>query len=307
MWTCSNLLLLSSLLSFTTAQYDDISFERTTSAPIPNHSGFGLTWYDKFSQPPALNPQNWKYDIGTSYPSGPPNWGTGEIQTYTSNPSNVFISPQGHLTIQPFQNPRTGIWTSARIETVRDDFKCQPGGQMIIEASILLPTGGQQLGVWAAFWAMGSPFRRAGNHGWPATGEWDIMEVVNGENTIVGTVHCGVSPGGPCNEPYGVGGNAYITRGKFNSYSLRVDRTSNDWREEYLAWSVNGVEYHRVEGATIGDYKTWASLVHEPFFILLNVAMGGAFPNAYAGRDTPTAETASGMGMLVDWVAVHNK
>ncbi|EGX52487.1 hypothetical protein AOL_s00043g276 [Orbilia oligospora ATCC 24927] len=280
---------------------------------IPQRSGFTLTWSDTFSQPGTISSE-WQYDIGTSYPSGPSNWGTGEVQRYTADARNIYVSPNKQLNIVPLRNPRTGEWTSARIETVRDGFKCQAGGEMIIESRILLPRGGKQEGVWTAFWAMGRKFRRNGNDGWPQTGEWDIMEAANGENTILGTVHCGVFPGGPCNEPNGIGGTTSIVRGIFNTYTLRVDRTYGDWRNESLTWSVNGIEYHRVSGYDIGDNKTWASLVYEPFFLIFNVAMGGGFPNAWAGKDTPTAETTSGYASILsllhdacpanDWVSL---
>ncbi|KAK6532481.1 hypothetical protein TWF281_006670 [Arthrobotrys megalospora] len=293
-----------SLVSPILAQYN-ISVSRAIPS-VPKRVGFTLTWSETFSQPGAISSE-WLYDIGTSYPGGPANWGTGEIQTYTSSLQNVYVSPNGYLTIVPLRNPKTRTWTSARIETVKDGFKCQAGGEMIIEARILLPAGGRQEGVWAAFWAMGRKFRRNGNDGWPMTGEWDIMEAVNGVDTILGTVHCGMYPGGPCNEPNGIGGTTNIARGVFNNYALRVDRTLSDWQKEYLSWSVNGVEYHRISGYDIGDYGIWSNLVHEPFFLLLNVAMGGGFPNAWAGQDTPTPATTPGYGMLVDWVAVYNK
>ncbi|KAF3929954.1 Beta-glucanase [Arthrobotrys entomopaga] len=192
------ILALSSLLSLTTAQYNISIAKAISTTAVPSRSGFKLTWSDAFAQPSTLSPANWQYDIGTSYPSGPANWGTGEIQTYTSSSTNVYISPNGYLTIVPIRNPKTGAWTSARVETVQDGFKCQAGGKMVIEARILLPSGGNQEGMWAAFWAMGRKFRRGGNDGWPATGEWDIMEAVNGRSSIVGTAHCGKYPGGPC-------------------------------------------------------------------------------------------------------------
>ncbi|KAK6501346.1 hypothetical protein TWF481_009188 [Arthrobotrys musiformis] len=302
----TTLLTFSSLITLISARYNiSIPNARTTPKAVPQRPGFTLTWSDTFSQPGPVSSE-WQYDIGTSYPNGPQNWGTGEVQRYTSDKKNVFISANKQLNIIPFRNPRTGEWTSARIETARDGFKCQAGGEMIIEARILLPSGGRQEGVWAAFWAMGRKFRRNGNDGWPMTGEWDIMEAVNGGNTILGTVHCGVYPGGPCDEPNGIGGTTDIARGVFNTYALRIDRTLEDWRKQSLTWSVNGEEYHSVSGYDIGHYKTWANLVYEPFFLLLNVAMGGGFANAWAGRDTPTAETTPGYGMLVDWVAVYN-
>ncbi len=46
---------------------------------------------------------------------------------------------------------------------------------------------------------------------------------------------------------------------------------------------------------------------HEGYFILLNLAMGGSFPNGVAGSSTPTGGTVSGVPMLVDYVAVSTK
>ena len=103
---------------------------------------------------------------------------------------------------------RLGSWTSARIETQRTDFKPPAGGVLRIEGRIQMPnvTGAAALGYWPAFWALGSPYR--GNYqNWPGIGEFDIMENVNGINSVWGVLHCGVAPGGPCNEFNGIGAN----------------------------------------------------------------------------------------------------
>ena len=67
-------------------------------------------------------------------------------------------------------------------------------------------TGTAAEGYWPAFWMLGAPYR--GNYqNWPSVGELDIMENVQGLNTVWATMHCGTNPGGPCNETTGLGGN----------------------------------------------------------------------------------------------------
>jgi beta-glucanase (GH16 family) len=158
-------------------------------ATPPTLPGFVLTWCDDFtsgngSQP---DPANWIFDIGTSYPGGPANWGTQEIQTYTDRPENVNISRHGVLQITPL---RTGnnSWTSARIETQRTDFQAEAGRKMRISARIKMPdiTGEAAAGYWPAFWTLGDNYR--GNYqNWPGVGEFDIMEVCR-SSQIFGTV-----------------------------------------------------------------------------------------------------------------------
>src|ERR1043165_83549 len=102
----------------------------TVQAAIPSIPGFTLTWSDDFigTAGSLPNPSNWIVDTGTSYPGGPANWGTGEIQTYTSSPNNLRLNGNGVLQITAIKSA-SGQWTSARIETQRTDFMAQPGGR----------------------------------------------------------------------------------------------------------------------------------------------------------------------------------
>jgi len=175
---------------------------------------------------------------------------------------------------------------------------------MIIEASILLPSmdESQQAGVWPAFWAMGQAFRDGGNNGWPGTGEWDILETINGQSTAHGTVHCGTAPGGPCNEYNGISGQTSFQRGVYHTFSILVDRTPGSWEQESMSFQLDGNTYSTVTGSIVGGADAWSKLVHEPMFILFNVAIGGGWPGS------PNAQTVegSGSGMSVDYVAVYN-
>lgn len=106
------------------------------------------------------NTGNWIIDTGTGYPGGPANWGTGEIQTYTSSVNNLKLDGNGNLLITALKDGG-GRWTSARIETQRSDFMAQPGRKMLIQARINLPniSGQQAAGYWPAFWTLGSRYR----------------------------------------------------------------------------------------------------------------------------------------------------
>lgn len=124
-------------------------------AAIPQIPGFTITFADDFDGNALDLPSsaNWIVDTGTSYPGGPANWGTGEVQTYTSDRANLHLTGFSSLGILALKDA-SGGWTSARIETVRTDFMAQPGGRMRMDARIIMPslTGPAAEGYWPAFW-----------------------------------------------------------------------------------------------------------------------------------------------------------
>lgn len=277
------------------------------AAVPPPPSGWTLLWSDDFTGPSGSLPSsaNWIVDTGTGYPGGPPGWGTGEIQSYTTSTSNLSLDGSGNLRITPLRNA-SGAWTSGRIETRRADFKPAAGRVLRIEGRIQMPnvTGQAALGYWPAFWALGSPYR--GNYwNWPGIGEFDIMENVNGLNSVWGVLHCGVSPGGPCNETNGLGASrpcpGSSCQSAMHTYRFEWDRAASP---NQFRWYVDGTQYHSVSQNQV-DATTWNNMTsHAGYFLLLNVAMGGGFPNGVAGFTTPTAATVPGRPMLVDYVAV---
>ncbi|MBC6465246.1 glycoside hydrolase family 16 protein [Actinomadura alba] len=273
----------------------------------PTPTGWSLVWADDFNGSAGALPSsdNWLFSTGHGYPGGPANWGTGEIQRYTADPANVSLDGGGNLRITPIKSA-SGEWTSSRIETRRGDFKPADGRILRIEGRIQMPnvTGPQALGYWPAFWALGSPYR--GNYwNWPAIGEFDVMENVNGINSVWGVLHCGVNPGGPCNETTGLGASRACPgsscQSAMHTYGFEWDRSATP---NQLRWYVDGQQFHSVSQSQM-DATTWSNMTgHGGYFLLLNVAMGGAFPNGVAGHGTPTADTVSGRPMLVDYVAV---
>jgi beta-glucanase (GH16 family) len=142
---------------------------------------------------------------------------------------------------------------------------------------------------------------------WPQVGELDIMENVNAVNKLYGTLHCGVNPGGPCDETNGLSGNTVPSpamQGNYLQYTVEVDRT--DASAEAINWYLGDKLYHTVKASQVSNATTWAEAVHGSFFVLLNLAIGGSFPDKVYGSKTPVASTASSGTMFVEYVAVYN-
>jgi hypothetical protein len=140
---------------------------------------------------------------------------------------------------------------------------------------------------------------------WPSTGEIDIMEDVNALSEVAGTLHCGVDPGGPCNETDGQSSGLVSCSGcqtGYNTYSVIVNRTNTS--DESMTWYLNGNAYYTVTESQIGT-STWQAAVDHGFFLILDVAVGGAFPNGVCDCTTPTSSTSSGAAMSVGYVAVY--
>ncbi|MFI6931458.1 glycoside hydrolase family 16 protein [Streptomyces sp. NPDC050287] len=275
----------------------------SASAPTPP-AGWTQVFLDDFngSAGTGVNASDWQYSTGTSYPGGPANWGTGEVETMTNSTSNVSLDGNGNLRITPLRDA-AGRWTSGRIETNRTDFQPPSGGKLRVEARLQMPnvTGTAAEGYWPAFWMLGAPYR--GNYqNWPGVGELDIMENVQGRDTVWATMHCGTSPGGPCNETTGIGNSTACPgntcQSAFHTYTMEWDRSASP---EAIRFYVDGVNYHTVTANQV-DAATWSNATNHGFFIILNVAMGGAFPDAFGGG--LDADTRSGVPMTVDYVQV---
>jgi beta-glucanase (GH16 family) len=275
------------------------------AAVPPAPSGMTLVFSDDFTGAAGtgLNQTNWLYDIGTSYPGGAANWGTGEIERMTDSTQNVYQDGGGNLVIKPIRDA-AGNWTSGRVETRRTDFAAPAGGKVRIEGRLQQPnvSGSAAAGYWPAFWTLGDAARPVGATNWPSIGEWDIMESINGRPSVFSALHCGVGSGGPCNETTGLSSGEHACGGcqsGFHTYAVEYDRGVSP---EQLRFYLDGVQYHQVSANQM-DATTWNNATHRGVFVILNVAIGGGFPAAFGGG--PTAATQSGVPMLVDYVAVY--
>ncbi|MFE0463007.1 acyltransferase family protein [Kitasatospora sp. NPDC058965] len=273
----------------------------------PGADGWTELLHDQFAGPAGSRPDGslWSYDLGTCYPGCPaPQWGTGELETMTDSTENVRLDGQGALEIRPTRDA-DGHWSSGRLESRRADFTAPAGGTLRISASIQLPqvSGAAAGGYWPAFWTLGAGLRD-GYTGWPGIGELDVLESVNGRDSVFGTMHCGTAEGGPCHEPQGLGSGEHPCPGcrdGFHTYSVEVDRSTSP---EQVRWYLDGTEYHRVTADQV-DPAAWDRAVHHGMFLILDLAVGGGLPTAFGG--TVTAATEPGHAMRVQWVSVSSK
>ena len=246
--------------------------------------GWTLTWSDEFDGPngSGVNPNNWGFDTGGG------GWGNGELEYYTSGTSNAVVS-NGALVITATTEGawNYGCWygacqyTSARLNTA-GKFAQQYGR---FEARIQIPTG---QGSWPGFWMLGADI---GSANWPACGEIDVMENVGSTpDTIYGTTHgpgpgnypeAGLSGAFTANTPFGGGFHVFAA----------------EWGPGYVTFFVDGAPYWTVTPATLPAGATW--VWDQPFFLLLDVAIGGGWPGS------PNAATPFPQEMLVDYVRVY--
>jgi len=268
----------------------------TTMAFAPNIPSGTLVWSDEFTNATGTiqqpDPTVWTYDTGNS------GFGNSELENYcawgatsppcdTTNP-NAFVGTDGYLHIVAEQ-PTPGVYTSARMKT-QGLFSVQYGR---LEAKIWVPEG---QGFWPAFWTLGDNIATVD---WPACGEQDIMERVNGALTPdwnEGSVH-------------GTGFTGSTGLGTI--YNFPAGQTAAGWHTYGMIWNRGSVAYY-VDNPN-SPYVTYTnpsslsglSGAVWPFdsgnsaFLILNLAVGGNWPG------NPNATTVFPSSMLVDYVRLY--
>jgi beta-glucanase (GH16 family) len=228
----------------------------------------------------AVDGSKWGYETGD-------NVNNHERQYYTSGTHNAALDGQGNLVITARrENPAnyqcwygTCQYTSARLSTPQRF--TQAYGHF--ESRMKLPRG---QGMWPAFWMLGNDI---GTVGWPNSGEIDVMENVGFEpGTVHGTIH---GPGYSGAE--GIGAGYTLPNGQ--SFSDAFHTFSVDWAPNSLTWSVDGNVYQRRSSADLGGDR-W--VFDHPFYLLLNLAVGGYWPG------DPDASTTFPQQLVVDYVHV---
>jgi len=261
------------------------------AAAVPGPpSGWSTVFSDDFngSSGSGIDSQ-WMYDTGPGS-----NFGTGEIETMTNSTSNVHLDGNGDLDLTALRSGSS--WTSGRVQTTSANVGAPAGGELEVTASIQQPAGG--LGYWPAFWMLG-PGQ------WPENGEIDIMEDVNALSEVSGTIHCGTDPGGPCNETNGIGSGLRACGGcqsGYHTYSMILNRTNTS--NESITFYLDGSQYFSVSESQVGT-ATWQQAFDHDLSIILDLAMGGGYPNGVCGCTSPSSSTTSGGTMGVQYVAAY--
>jgi beta-glucanase (GH16 family) len=242
-------------------------------------------WSDEFDGPAgaSFDRSRWTADTGGT------GFGNQEREFYTTRPENVALDGDGHLVFTArSETPSAAfqcwygqcLYTSARLKTT--GLFAQTYGRF--EARIRIPRG---QGLWPAFWMLGSDIDAVG---WPRSGEIDIMENIGRESaTVHGTLH---GPG--YSGSNGISGFDMLLAG---AYADDFHIFTVAWEATEIRWYVDGRLYHRVASSGLPSGAAW--VFDHPFFLLLNVAVGGGWPG------DPNGATTFPQTMVVDYVRVY--
>src|SRR6266850_429479 len=254
------------------------------AVPTADPTVWSLAWSDEFNGPDgsAIDPSKWTAEVGGG------GWGNNELEYYTARTVNAYQTA-GSLVIKAIRETYTGSdnvmrdYTSARLIT-RNNFTATYGR---FEARIKLPYG---QGIWPAFWLLGS---NIGSVGWPQCGEVDIMENIGREPSIIhGTIHGpGYSGGNGLSSSYSLSNNQRFAD-SFHTFAV-------EWEPNVVRFYCDGILYKTRTPADLPQGQTW--VFNHPFFILLNVAVGGYWPG------NPDGTTVFPQTMQVDYVRVYQR
>ena len=259
---------------------------RTTSFAVlaADPTVWSLVWSDEFNGPDgsAVDQSKWIAAAGGS------GWGNNELEYYTTRTDNAYQSG-GSLVIKTIKEKYTGSdnvtrdYTSARLIT-KNKFTATYGR---FEARIRLPYG---QGIWPAFWLLGSNIDSVS---WPQCGEVDIMENIGKEPSVIhGTIHGpGYSGGNALGSSYSLSGNQRFAD-SFHTFAV-------EWEPNVVRFYCDGILYKTRTPADLPQGQIW--VFNHPFFILLNVAVGGDWPG------NPAGTTVFPQTMQVDYVRVYQR
>lgn len=289
-----------------------------TINPSEPTSDWVMIWEDDFNGD-SIDDGKWNFEVDCA------GGGNNEKQCYTDNKDNAFVE-NGFLNIValPAEEGATKPYTSARLNTrYKADFKY---GRFEMRAK--LPSG---QGAWPAFWMMPTDEVYGG---WPRSGEIDIVEAVNLkvptddglESNIYGTLHYGKE--WPNNDQ---SGKAYTfdqasnPADDFHTYAIEWQEGEIRWyvddylyatqRKSELLYNASGEAlalkhkgwYSEYFDQTTGELTTFwdASPYDQEFYLILNFAVGGDWPENVNATGIDTSAFENGQAFEIDYVRVY--
>jgi len=248
-------------------------------------------WSDEFDGPAGarIDSTKWSNETTDGCKERICGWGNDEKEYYTDASENIALNGEGQLMIVARRAP-LGLtcyygpcrYTSARA-TTRGKVLASPGR---VEARIKLPAG---QGLWPAFWMLGH-----GNPAipWPACGELDVMESKGSEPTTTSSAVHG--PGYSGATPFA------------HAHSLARGTLSDDFHTFAVEWDSLHVRFFVDDTAHYGITRDEVehfgkSVLDQPFFLILNLAVGGKFDG------DPRSDAIFPATMLVDYVRVYSR
>ena len=279
-------------------------------ANTPRKRQWKLVWSDEF-EGDRVDPAKWDFDIGNGFYDYAnnvwvPGWGNEELQYYTREPANASVG-DSLLTIRAIKESLHGCgYTSARLKTRRRDgtpLFTKLYGRVEIRAKV--PWG---KGLWPALWMLPQDDRYGG---WAASGEIDLMEIVGEKpHEVLNSIHFGSS---------GSEARALIT----HVHPLPGGSTVADWHVYAVEWEPGELRFYVDDVHTCtrdhwwscsltrngtglvawreSDLNPWPAPFDQPFYLVMNVAVGGNFPGA------PNAATKFPAELVIDYVRVYDK
>jgi beta-glucanase (GH16 family) len=248
-------------------------------------------WSDEFNGAAGapVDTTRWRYDTADGCGAGNCGWGNNEKEYYRAAPENIALDGQGQLRIVARQAP-AGLtcyygpcrYTSAKI-TTRGKMEVLPGR---VEARIKLAVG---QGLWPAFWMLG---RNIAAVGWPASGELDIMENKGSDSLRTSSAVHG--PGYSGNTPF-----VHVQPLARGTIASDFHTFAVEWDSLRIRFFVDDSVHYVVARSDVAHYGNW--VFDQPFFVILNLAVGGNFDG------DPQSDAIFPATMLVDYVRVYKR
>jgi beta-glucanase (GH16 family) len=242
--------------------------------------GWTLIWSDEFDAASGTGVDLTKWNLVNKGDG----FGNNELQYYTNRTTNAYHDGNGFLVIKAMKESYMGREdTSARLES-NGKFERTYGR---FESRMQVPRG---QGIWPAFWMLGNDI---GTAGWPSCGEIDVMENIGKEpSTVHGTLHGpGYSGANPLGYAYTLPGGQKLADA-FHTFAV-------EWEQNVVRFYIDDILYGTRTPADVPSGGRW--VYDHPFYLLLNVAVGGNWPGA------PDGTTVFPQTLTVDYVRVYSR